>query len=172
MIEVNRYPITGVVTEITETRQFSPYFKKRECKIRISDTDFTGKIVERKIKFGFINEFCEMLDMVRIDDTVQMQFYIDGRDVVKDNQLYNFTNLIAYDVIVLNSPERATDEDRNALITKDGLVFEEPQEKEVSIADVMNASYEKFMIEPDDMPIEKEEKKDSDNKQVFEDLPF
>jgi len=170
-MDENRYPMTGVIIEIGESKQYSPYFKKRECKLRISDTDFTGKIVERKIKFGFINENCELLDMVRLDDTVTVKFYIDGRDIEKDGKVSNFTSNVVFDLVIINSPSRTTDADRKAVVTADGLVFKEP-EKEATINDLMNIDYNKFLVDPDPNIIIPEPNKNDDMKMVFGDLPF
>jgi len=167
----NRYKLTGVIIEIGEGKQYSPYFKKRECKLRISDTDFTNKIVERKIKFGFINENCDLLEMVRLDDTVTISFYIDGRDNEKDGKIFNFTSNVGYDMIIINSPSRSNETDRKSIVTPEGLIFKEP-EKEATIKDLMNIDYNKFLVDPDPDMIVPGPDKNDDMKTVFGDLPF
>jgi hypothetical protein len=173
----NRGKLTGIITEISESKQLSAYFKKRECKMRISDTDFTGKTIERNIKFTFINENCELLDMVRLDDTVIISYYLDGRDYIKDGKTLNFTVPTGFDIIVLQSPSRSSEETRNAVVTEDGLVFKEP-EKIVTIKDLMNLDLSKYMVDPDSAletsandKITTEEKNEPD-KDLFNDLPF
>lgn len=116
----NREKITGTVVEIYELRQLSAYFRKREFVIRFSDTDFQNKIVERFIKFGLINQDVPLLDNVRIDDTVSVSYYIDGRNIVKDGKTSNFTNLVCYELDVLASVSRDTAKEKNEVIIPGG----------------------------------------------------
>jgi len=163
-MDENRYEMTGVITEIGETKQYSPFFKKCECKLRISDIDFTNKIVERKIKFGFINDNCELIEMCKIDDSVTIKFYIDGRDIEKDGKVFNFTSNIGYDIVIINSPSRTTDEDRKSVVTAEGLVYKEEarEEKEVSLDDLINAGREEESGTVNNNGLE----------DIFNDLPF
>ena len=82
----NRFDITGVVTEISDILQFSAYLRKRIFKVRFSDIDFANKIQERIIKLETINNQMEILDGVITDDLVKVHFYIEGRDVVKEDK--------------------------------------------------------------------------------------
>ena len=133
----NRFEITGVVTSIEDTEVKSPFFKLRNFKIRFSDVEFTGKAVERIIKFVAYNDETDMLDNVCLDDVIQVKFYIDGRDVSKDGKVYNFTNLIMKRVDVINSVSRTTQETREAVVTKEGLMYENSEEKAITIEDLM-----------------------------------
>lgn len=159
-MDENKFLLTGVLIWMDDTKIFSPYFKKRDFKIRISDVDFRGNTVERKIKLTVHNDNCEMLEDTRIDDVIQVKFYIDGKDVIKDGKEYNFTTLVGYDIIVINSVSRSTQEMREAVITKEGLLFESGA-KEVTIEDMMlgKKHEEEFPVE-----IKTEE--------PFDDLPF
>ena len=135
-MEENRFPMTGTVVELTETKQISQYFRKREFKLRFSDVDFTGKVVDRLAKFVLINDSCSKFDNVAVDDIIQIMWYLDGRDYVKDGKTLNFTSCVCYEVDIISSPTRATDEDKNAVITPEGLQY---KEKEATIEDAIRA---------------------------------
>lgn len=124
----NTFPLTGTVIEIGEVKVLSPYFSKREFKLRYTDTDFKNKIKENKILLNVQNEDMELLDAVRVDDIVNIRFYIDGRDIMKKDQsgIINFTTLVCYQIDILSSPSRNTDADRNAIITNDGKTYKDP----------------------------------------------
>jgi hypothetical protein len=120
-MEENRFPLTGTVIEIGETRQTSAYFRKREFKLRFTDIDFNGKVVERFPKFSLINDNCELFDAIKVDMLIQIRFYLDGRDYVKEGKSMNFTSAVCYDVVVVNDPQ-GSDEDKKAVITENGLI--------------------------------------------------
>lgn len=146
-MENNRYKITGTITEIYEINAVSQYFRKREFKLKISDTDFTGKIMERIMKFAFVMDNCELLNYAKVGDVVDLKFYIEGRDYIKDNKNLNFTSNIAYELLIINSPSRTTTEDRNAVLTNDGLVYKDPV-KEATVEDLIRSG--SFLIDADD----------------------
>jgi hypothetical protein len=152
----NRFSLTGTLVFIGESLLINPYFTKRECKIRFSDSNLNGQIVERRVKIEFQNDKCDLLDGARVEDVVQIDFYMDGKDVKKIDKEYNFTMPVGYDIIIMNSPSRSTEESRNAVITKDGLEYKE-EAKEVIIEDLMG--------------VKKEIKKDNKDN-GFSDLPF
>ena len=157
----NRFEITGVITAIDDIEVKSPFFKLRNFKIRFSDVEFTGKAVERIIKFVAYNDETDMLDNVCLDDVVQVKFYIDGRDVSKDGKIYNFTNLIMKRVDVINSVSRTTQETREALVTKDGLMFDNSEDKTITIEDLMGIKKDIAATNNNNV-----------TKQGFDDLPF
>lgn len=110
----------GTIIEISEVKQFSAWLRKRDFKIRFTDVDFANKIQERVVKLTTINDQNSLLDECRIDDDIKVEFYIEGRDFVKDGKTLNFTNLICYDIKILRSPSRDTKEDKNAVVTNEG----------------------------------------------------
>jgi len=194
----NRYPITGVIKEIGESKQYSAYFKKRTLKLLVSDTEFNNKIVERKIVFSFINENCDDLDALRIDDTVTIDFYLDGKDIDKKDRSFNITSPVGYFVTILNSPSRESNETKNAVITPEGLLFNEDKEKEVTIDELMSSGpdniddpllnnntvinkkdlqdidYTQYMVDNGEKKKDPDikENNDEDLKEIFSDLPF
>lgn len=152
----NRYKISGIVTEMYEMKQVSAYFRKRDFKIRYSDTDFQNKIVERIIKFGLINQDVPLLDNVRVDDTITVSFYIDGRDVRKEDNTVNFTSLACYDIEILASASRDTAKERNEAIIPAGN------------APLKESTLKELMITPG----EEEPFPDNNNSDEFSGLPF
>lgn len=173
MCEDNRHVMTGVIIDVDKnTNVISQYFSKRQCKIRFSDTDFTGKLMERKVKLEFQNDDCEMLNVVKEGYTVQIRYFIDGRDVVKDGKTFNFTALVGYDLVILSNGDDATQEDKNAVITPEGLEYKQ-EIKATSIDDVIRANLNKFQIEEDPLFGDIGKKDEQKDKQLnFTDLPF
>jgi len=168
MGDENRYDKTGVITEISDILQFSAYLRKRIFKIRFSDIDFASKIQERIIKFETINNQMEILDGVVIDDLVKVHFYIEGRDVVKEDKTINYTTLVAYDIEILSSPNRDTKEDKEAVHSDLGRSYKLKESSEEELASNMVST-------DDDDPFLNVEsgydKKKEDDKE-FSDLPF
>ena len=166
----NRFDITGVVTEISDILQFSAYLRKRIFKVRFSDIDFANKIQERIIKLETINNQMEILDGVTTDDLVKVHFYIEGRDVVKEDKTINYTTLVAYDIEILSSPNRDTQEDKEAVHSDLGRSYKLKESSEEELARNMVST------DDDDDPFLNVEsgydkKKEKDDKD-FSELPF
>ncbi len=157
----NRYPISGTVTEIGETKEFSAYFRKREFKIRITDTDGQNRIIERILKFSLINNDIKLIDDVVIDDIVKIQFYLDGKDYSKDGITSNYTGPVCYELDIITSPTRETKEDKKINMIQGGT------------APLKQSTLDELMVTP---TLEKEEEKDEfaipDINDEFKDLPF
>ena len=139
----NRFPLTGIVTYIGEVRTISQYFTKREFKIRFSDIDITSKATERIIKIDTINSNIKLLDNIRVEDVVNVQFYIEGRDFIKDGKIVNFTSLVCYEIEIVSSSSRDTKEDYEAVITDEGKVYK-PVIKPSTDEELAG-----YMVEPD-----------------------
>ena len=139
----NRFPLTGIVTYIGEVRAISQYFTKREFKIRFSDIDITNKATERIIKIDTINTNINLLDNIRIDDVVNVQFYIEGRDFIKEGKIVNFTSLVCYEIEIVSSPTRDTKEDYQAKITPEG------KEYKTVLKPATDEELAGYMVEPD-----------------------
>lgn len=157
----NRYDFTGVVCDLGEEEIFSQYFKKRDIKVRYTDIDYKNNIIERVAKFTFINSDVDLVAGLHIDDVIKIEFKIDGKDVTKDHKTYNFTTLVGYDLVIISSPSRDSDEDKNATITNEGRDYEkkakEATDEELAGAfaqDPLLAEWDKKIKEekPDDLP--------------------
>lgn len=171
MSDNNRYIITGTVMEVdSETRVISQYFKKRQCKIRVSDIDFTGKICEKKIKIDFNNEDTDFLNFVKVGYTIQVRFLLDGRDYTKDGKTFNFTVPVGFDLVIISKGDDSTEEDKNAVITNDGLQYKQ-NITIASIDDVIIGNIDKFQIAEDPLfgDIGKKNENKPDN---IDKLPF
>ena len=165
----NRFSFMGTVIEISEVKQFSAWLRKRDFKIRFTDVDFANKIQERVVKLTTINDQNSLLDECRIDDDIKVEFYIEGRDFVKDGKTLNFTNLICYDIKILRSPSRDTKEDKNAVVTNEGRDY-----KPV-IKPATNEELAGYMVEGDPLvqfPVGKESEKKIVNNIEIDPLPF
>lgn len=172
----NRITLSGIVTYIGEPKIFSEYFTKREFKIRFSDIDITNKAAERIIKFDVINKNVKLLDDVKVEDLINVSFYIEGRDLEKDGKVMNFTTLVCYNLEIVSSPSRDTIEDYKAVITENG------KEYKPVIKPATDEELAGYMVEPDPLikvpgSEDKERLKDvfeniESNKNEINDLPF
>jgi hypothetical protein len=169
MEESNRYPLMGTIVEIGEVKQFSQWLRKREFKIRFTDTDFANKVQNRVVKLTTINDHNSLLDSCRVDDLVKLMYYIEGRDYVKDGKTINFTSLICYEIDIITSNSRDTQEDKNAVITEIGKMYKDP------VKEATDEELAGFMVEKDPLVQFPEgpgsEKKIENNTQI-DDLPF
>jgi len=169
-MEDNRFKLEGSVTLIEEIKHLTQYLRKRTFKIRFSDTDFAGKIQERIIKFDTINAGTMLLDNVCVDDLVKVEFYIEGRDYTKENGVVlNFTSLIAYNIEIITSSNRDTQEDKEAVKSELGRVYKLKEVSEEELA--------RNMITPDPEPSTAKDKEDPFasppiTQKEFNDLPF
>lgn len=173
----NRIKLSGIVTFIGEPKVFSEFFTKREFKIRFTDIDITNKAAERIIKFDVINKNVKLLDDLRVDDLVNVDFYIEGRDLQKDDRVLNFTTLVCYNLEIVSSPSRDTIDDYRAVITEDGKQYK-PVIKPATDEELAG-----YMVEPDPLikipgSEDKDKLKDvfenieAKENNDFEDLPF
>ena len=160
----------GTVVEISEVKQFSAWLRKRDFKIRFTDVDFANKIQERVVKLTTINDQNSLLDSCRVDDIITVNFYIEGRDYIKDGKTLNFTNLICYDIKIITSASRDTKEDKNAVITEIGKMYKDP------IKEATDEELAGYMIGGDPLVNFPEgsgsDKKIENNNDEFKDLPF
>ena len=123
------YKKTGTVTYIGEPDKKTQYLSKRTFKIRFTDIDFANKIQQRVIKFDLINDNMTEIDGALLDDQVDVEFYIEGRDFTKDGKTTNYTSLVAIKVDIIRSSQRDTDEDRKAVITNEGREYKPLQQE-------------------------------------------
>lgn len=169
-MEDNRFKLEGSVTLIEEIKQLTQYLRKRTFKIRFSDTDFAGKIQERIIKFDTINAGTMLLDNICVDDLVKVEFYVEGRDYPKEEGIIlNFTSLIAYNIEIISSANRDTQEDKEAIHSDLGRVYKLKESSEEELA--------RNMITPDPEPSTSKDKGDPFanppvTQKEFNDLPF
>lgn len=160
----NRYPFTGVVVEIGDTKRISSYFTKREFKLRYTDIDFKNNIVERIAKFAFQNDDCILGDDIRVEDLVKVTFMVDGRDLVKNDVKMNFTSLVAIEVSILSSPSRDTQKEREMPITSEGRDIRK---------EIQEATDEELAGKFDDDPLIQTWNQMQDKKKIeFDEPPF
>jgi len=125
------YKKAGTLVYKGEPRQLTQYLRKRDFKIRFTDIDFANKIQERIVKFELINDNMSELDAALVDDQLNVDFYIEGRDFTKDGKTLNFTSLIAIKIDILRSEQRDNEDDKKAVITNEGRDYK-PLEKEAT----------------------------------------
>ena len=162
----NRFPFTGVVTEISEMKRMTNYFVKREFKLSYSDVNSGGNIVQLNAKFAFHNDDIILADDMRIGDIVTIGFFVDGRDVTsRDGKQYNFTSLVAYEVSIVSSPSRDGSKEREAVIKPEGRDI---KKEEKAVTDEQLAG----IFAQDPLLQEWEQKRKTDVVEKEDDLPF
>jgi hypothetical protein len=88
----NSFDATGKIIMIADAQQVTEKFKKREFVIEIEDGNYP-----QSIKFQATNDRCDILDKVKVDDTVTVSFNLRGKPFVnKESQTVYFTNLEAW----------------------------------------------------------------------------
>lgn len=92
------FEITGRITEIYQTQQVTDKFKKREFVLEVKETNNTGFEFVEYIKFQTIQDKCNLLDALQVNDQVKVSFNLRGRKWEKDGQTSYFTNLDAWKI--------------------------------------------------------------------------
>ncbi len=100
------FEIVGKLIEKFETQQVSDRFKKREFVI-LKEENVNGSIFSDHIKFQLIQDKCDVVDAVNLNDEIKVSFNIKGNKWEKNGQTSYFTNLDAWRVEKVAAPETA-----------------------------------------------------------------
>ena len=92
------FEISGRITEINQTQQVTDKFKKREFILEVKETNNSGFEFIEYIKFQTVQDKCNLLDGLNINDLVKVSFNLKGRKWEKDGQTSYFTNLDAWKI--------------------------------------------------------------------------
>lgn len=94
--------IKGKIKEIFKTNQIKETFRKREFVIEYADNPNYPQM----LKFELVNDNCSMIDGFQINDEIEIDFDIRGREWVnpKGEKIY-FTSLSAYRLRKINGAE-------------------------------------------------------------------
>ena len=92
------FELIGEILEISDTKQITDTFKKREFVLEIEET-FNGKagmeIKQIPIKFEMKQAKCDDLDKFSVGEKVKVNFAISGRAWTKDGNTTFFNSLDA-----------------------------------------------------------------------------
>ena len=100
------FEIVGKLIEKFDTQQVSDRFKKREFVI-LKEENANGSIFTDHIKFQLIQDKCDVVEDVNLNDEIKVTFNIKGNKWEKNGQTSYFTNLDAWKVEKVSSPESA-----------------------------------------------------------------
>ncbi|MFA7683136.1 MAG: DUF3127 domain-containing protein [Candidatus Dojkabacteria bacterium] len=92
-----KYEISGKIIEIYETQDITASFKKREFVIEHREETGEREFINY-IKFQAIQERCQLLDSLNLNDRVKVSFSLKGRKWEKAGQVSYFTNLEAWKI--------------------------------------------------------------------------
>ena len=93
------FEISGRITEIYQTQQVTDKFKKREFILEVKETNNSGFEFIEHIKFQTVQDKCNILDGLNMNDQVKVSFNLRGRKWEKDGQTSYFTNLDAWKIV-------------------------------------------------------------------------
>lgn len=101
--------LKGYIYQIDDEIVVSPKFKKREFIIKIEKKVKEWEFIEH-IKFQLSQHKCEMMDLYRVDEYVEVEFYIKGKKYTKkeSGQTMFFVTLETYNVNPLAKVKRKT----------------------------------------------------------------
>lgn len=91
------FELEGKLVEKFNTQQVSDAFKKREFVVETTE-EGSGRVFTEQIKFQLVQDKCDLIESINIDDTVKVSFNIKGRKWEKDGRVNYFTNLDAWRV--------------------------------------------------------------------------
>lgn len=100
------FELQGKLVEKFPEQQVSDAFKKREFVVETSE-EGGGRVFTEQIKFQLIQDKCNLIDDVNLNQDVKVSFNIKGRKWEKDGKVNYFTNLDAWRVEAAGSTPQA-----------------------------------------------------------------
>jgi hypothetical protein len=95
----------GKVVAISQTIQVSDSFKKRDFVLEIAENPQYPQFV----KFDLIQDKCELFDKIKVGQTIDVQFNLNGRKWTDPNgEDKYFNSLQAWKVIASGTPSNTT----------------------------------------------------------------
>jgi hypothetical protein len=91
------FELEGKLIEKFDTQQVSDAFKKREFVVETTE-EGGGRVFTEQIKFQLIQDKCNLIDAVQMNQPVKVSFNIKGRRWEKNGKVNFFTNLDAWRV--------------------------------------------------------------------------
>jgi hypothetical protein len=91
------FELSGKLIEKMDTQQVSDAFKKREFVVETTE-EGGGRVFTEQIKFQLLQDKCDLIDSLNINEQVKVSFNIKGRRWEKNGNVNYFTNLDAWRV--------------------------------------------------------------------------
>ncbi len=98
------YELSGKLIEKFDTVNISDSFKKREFVVETSK-DYNGRVFSDQIKMQLVQDKCNLLDNLNVNDEVKVAFNIRGKRYEKDGKVNYFNNLDAWKIESLGQTE-------------------------------------------------------------------
>ena len=89
------FELTGKLIEKCDVQQVNDKFRKREFVVE-TRTEVNGKEFVEQIKFQLIQDRCELIDMLELNENIKVSFNLKGRRWERNGQVNYFTNLDAW----------------------------------------------------------------------------
>lgn len=91
------FELEGKLIEKFDEQQVSDAFKKREFVVETTE-EGGGRVFTEQIKFQLVQDKCNLIDSVDVNQPVKVSFNIKGRKWEKAGKVNYFTNLDAWRV--------------------------------------------------------------------------
>lgn len=91
------FELEGKLIEKFDEQQVSDAFKKREFVVETTE-EGGGRVFTEQIKFQLVQDKCNLIDSVDVNQSVKVSFNIKGRKWEKAGNVNYFTNLDAWRV--------------------------------------------------------------------------
>lgn len=93
------YKAIGVIEEKGDVSIITDRFSKRDFVISQTETSKNGKEYVNYIRFQLINDNCDLIDNIKVGESVEVSFDVKGRKWEKEGELVKyFINCDAWDV--------------------------------------------------------------------------
>jgi len=102
-----RFELTGKVIEIFDAMQVTERFRKREFVLETKEVGGNGMEFVETIKFQMMQDRCDLLNDVSVNDDATVSFSISGRRWEKDGNVNYFNNLNAWKIETAASQDAA-----------------------------------------------------------------
>lgn len=91
------FEVSGKLVVIDDIQEISAKFRKREFVIEIKDNSGSFEFIDY-VKFQLTQDKCSLIESMKINDEIKVNFNLRGRKWEKDGKVSYFTNLEAWKI--------------------------------------------------------------------------
>mgnify|MGYP003435590280 CR=1 FL=1 len=113
------FNLKGKLVEKYNEQKVTGSFRKREFVVEEKTSGGDGKMYIESIKFQLVQDKCDLLDKVNINDDVEVSFNLRGKRYEKDGKVNYFTNLDAWQITATRNTTSAPITSNNSTPTDD-----------------------------------------------------
>lgn len=104
------FELAGKLIVKGDTQQISERFKKREFVLEKEENN-GGNVFTDTIKFQLVQDKCDLLDNIKMDDQIKVSFNIRGNKWEKNGTVSYFVNLDAWRIEKLSGSDQGATND-------------------------------------------------------------